>query len=131
MISRAARVVLTFLCVLVSLVFFRASSVQEGARLIKRLAFNHARNPPFVFPVTREQLIHLALVAVIVWCFPNTQEILARYKPALALAPTDESTRSVPLYWEPSLLWGLALGAVILVALVNLQNPSSFLYFQF
>ena len=130
-ISRVGRVMLTFLCVLFSLVFFRASSFQEGVAIIKRLALTHSNNPPLILPVTREQLIQLTVAAIIVWSFPNTQQILARYKPALALAPSDQGSRRLSLYWKPSLLWGLVLGSVILVALVNLQNPSSFLYFQF
>ena len=130
-LATGGRVMLTFLCVTISLVFFRATGVREAVRLLERMAFLHdARAVPALGDM-HTKLIQLAAVAIIVWAFPNTQQILARYKPALELAPSDQTRRLLPLYWEPNLAWSLFVGGVILVALVNLQNPSSFLYFQF
>jgi len=123
-------VALTFLCVTVSLTFFRSSGLHEGVWLLERMAFVHAAHANYLFPA-RPKVFLLIGVAAIVWFFPNTQQVLARYKPALQLAPADQERRWLPIFWAPNLAWGLGLGAVILAALVNLQNPSSFLYFQF
>ena len=73
----------------------------------------------------------LLAAAVIVWCFPNTQQILARYKPALQLTPADGKERSVPIYWRPNIAWGVVIGGLFLLGLVHAQNASTFLYFQF
>ena len=68
---------------------------------------------------------------MIVWGFPNTQQILARYKPALELTQADGKKRLLPIYWNPTLAWGVATALVFMLGLIHAQDPSTFLYFQF
>ena len=68
---------------------------------------------------------------IIVWLFPNTQQILARFKPALELAPSDTQGERLRLFWRPSLAWSTVLGLLFFAVLVKMENPTSFLYFQF
>ena len=130
-LARCGRVILTFLCVTVSLVFFRAVGVREAFWVLKRMALFPAAGARSALGNMHVILLQLAAAAIIVWVFPNSQQILVRYKPALELAPADQNPRWLPIYWMPNLAWGLVLGGVILVAMIKLQNPSSFLYFQF
>jgi hypothetical protein len=62
---------------------------------------------------------------------PNTQQILARFKPALERTSWDTAGVNRFLLWSPSVRWALVLSVVFLGALVGLKDPSTFLYFQF
>ena len=68
---------------------------------------------------------------VIVWTLPNTQQILRRFKPSLHLTGWDSATGQSTVAWVPRVGWALALGCVLFMSLVGLQDPSTFLYFQF
>jgi alginate O-acetyltransferase complex protein AlgI len=132
-LNHAASVLLTFACVLLAQVFFRAPSTQSGIALLQRMTHAYRTFPAVTVTVMhmRDHLGMLLVGFVIVWCFPNTQQILARYKPALRLAPADETPRFLPIYWGPSPAWGMVLGAAFTLVLMHLENPSTFLYFQF
>ena len=76
-------------------------------------------------------MMHLLVGFFIVWALPNTQQILANFKPALELAPSDLRPSLFSLSWKPTIAWSLTIGAVLLFTLIKMQNPSTFLYFQF
>jgi D-alanyl-lipoteichoic acid acyltransferase DltB (MBOAT superfamily) len=126
-------VLLTFLCVVQAQIFFRAPSTRDAVLLLQRMTHLYLRisAPTVAIEQLRSPLMLLTLGFIIVWCFPNTQQILARYKPALRLAPADGYPRLLPIYWAPSVAWGMLLGSAFTLALIRLQNPSTFLYFQF
>ena len=65
------------------------------------------------------------------WFLPNTQQILAHFQPALELTPSDRIEPRPHIFWRPNVAWGVALGLMLFVSLIRLENPSSFLYFQF
>jgi D-alanyl-lipoteichoic acid acyltransferase DltB (MBOAT superfamily) len=126
-------VLVTFLCVVLAQIFFRAPNTRDGILLLQRMTHLYLRisAPTVAIEQLRSPLMLLTLGFIIVWCFPNTQQILARYKPALRLAPADGYPRLLPIYWAPSVAWGMLLGSAFTLALIRLQNPSTFLYFQF
>lgn len=70
----------------------------------------------------------IACAALIAFVGPNTQELLARYRPVL------ESVRSrAPraLEWRPSRRFALLAGLVLAAGVLSLSRPTEFLYFQF
>ena len=75
--------------------------------------------------------IWLALAALfaIVTAFPNTQEIMGRYRPALGVQP--RTRHGALLSWRPTQAWSVAVGIVALVALAYVSGTTEFLYFQF
>ena len=75
--------------------------------------------------------IWLALAALfaIVTAFPNTQEIMGRYRPALGAEL--RARRDARLTWRPTRRWGVAVSIVALVALAYVSGTTEFLYFQF
>lgn len=134
-LSRAGRVLLTFAAVLLAQVFFRADGVSAAMAMIAgALGFHHGRGAgdgmPQFSPGLSALLPILAGLAI-VWFLPNTQQILERFHPAIEVSPADRSEGRVRVLWQPNLAWGLALGLVLFVVLVRLENPTSFLYFQF
>jgi hypothetical protein len=69
----------------------------------------------------------LALVYVVIWRMPNTQQIMARYRPALGWRGAVPSF--FPSY-RISARWGLVIGALAMLAL-TMRQASEFIYFQF
>ena len=128
---------LTFAAVLVGQVFFRASSVAAANSVLAgMLGLHHPLASAGVQGVeiyrpSAGRLASILVGFVIVWAFPNTQQILARFKPALELTKSDLEGNWLHAFWRPSLSWGVALGLLFFVTVIKMQDPSSFLYFQF
>jgi len=70
----------------------------------------------------------IALLMLIVWFAPNTQQIMAANKPALDI-PEHETTKS--FLWRPTALFATLVWLLAFYAISNVSNPSAFLYFQF
>jgi hypothetical protein len=64
----------------------------------------------------------------VVFLAPNSQQIMHRFKPALAPQETAGKTR---INWQASPRWALAMAIVLAFGLLSLTRPSEFLYFQF
>lgn len=76
----------------------------------------------------------IAFAALIAFLFPNTQEIMRRYEPALDFVPgaDDMSGRlGRALVWAPTRKCAVAIGVLALASLLALNRPADFLYFQF
>ena len=133
-LNHASAVFLTFAAVVFANIFFRAPGTRDAFRLLRRLvglpvALNGATPDALDNPL-RSAILFL-VAAVIVWTFPNTQQILARFKPALQLTPADEKKRLLPIYWSPGIAWSLVIAALFMLSLIHSQDASTFLYFQF
>ncbi|MBV8125321.1 MAG: MBOAT family protein, partial [Paucibacter sp.] len=144
---------LTFLCVVLAWVFFRAPTLDVARRVFAGLSgCNGAALPEALV----SRLGGLALVldragihsflgggamffstwqwvlgaACIAFLAPNTQQIMCRFDPALATA-IDGGAARVRMQWalrrRDALLAGLLLAACVLA----LSRPTEFLYFQF
>jgi hypothetical protein len=156
-LSHAASVLLTFVCVVVALVFFRSSDVQTAVRILSGMAGSHGivlhpsllREVPglgllsetFGIPVTEsayltsKRLLPIAVMLIIIWSTPNTQQWLRHYRTAFAYVPRqDWVQRLIPrMTWRPSAAAGVVIGVIAALALVRTfsQAPTEFLYFQF
>ena len=71
----------------------------------------------------------IVILLAIAWFAPNTQQIMARFNPAL-LIPRDMSAARM-LAWRPTAVVGLLVAAIAFASIVNLHRQSEFLYFQF
>jgi alginate O-acetyltransferase complex protein AlgI len=78
------------------------------------------------------QLAHtyawVSLLGLIVFLAPNTQEIMVRWKPALAYMGRTASGRFA---WHPSAPWLVVMGLAAAMGVLSLSHPTEFLYFQF
>ncbi|MBB5059901.1 D-alanyl-lipoteichoic acid acyltransferase DltB (MBOAT superfamily) [Granulicella aggregans] len=125
-------VLLTFSCVVLGQVFFRANSVPDAMNLLRSMiSVRSVGAASVMFDSASFSKAMIVIGFIIVWTFPNTQQILARYKPALQLAPSDGKPGRLAIFWQPNLIWGMLLGVVLLGCLIQIQVPSTFLYFQF
>ncbi len=128
--QHVASVLLTFLCALIGFIFFRASSAGHAVSILLAMSGLHQ---PAVYapPAARASVVVVILGFAVVWFFPNTQQILSRFKPSLDESAWRPESVWARFLWSPDVGWGLALGAVFFAVLAEIQNPSSFLYFQF
>jgi hypothetical protein len=142
---------LTFLCVTVAWVFFRADSFSSAMQIIMGMS---GTNGIVLLPDYSEiarQLSNLGLpirtafdadtiidfsaakwifsLLLVAWVMPNTQEIIRNFKPALDI---DLSRMKVSrICWQPNLKWMFFTSAIFVYSVVNLTRISEFLYFQF
>jgi alginate O-acetyltransferase complex protein AlgI len=117
----------TFLAVVVGWVLFRAESLPVAGRML------HGMAQPFVaagdgFPL--RGAVWIAVLLAVVWWAPNSQQILARFDPALNPVPLLSGGRG-RLAWQPNAAWAAATAGVFVLAVLHLSRISEFIYFQF
>ena len=129
-------VLLTFLAVLVGWVFFRAPDFASAGRMLAAMAGLHGFEglpDKATRAVASVSSVHVAIALAVCWLFPNTQQIFARYKPALKVsgAPFPEHTRYRWYQWRPTPLFAALTIAFIVVIGLQFDKVSEFIYFQF
>lgn len=150
-LRRAGYVLLTFLCVVVALLFFRADSTADALRLLAGMLGLHGLESlqGVMFPLTAfwsggidggigdplrillerwAQGLMIAVLLAIVWLAPNSNQIMGCYSPALE--GVDPAPRAW-MRWRPSVVWLLVTFALLFYAMLNLHKTARFLYFQF
>jgi alginate O-acetyltransferase complex protein AlgI len=150
------KVVLTYVAVVATQVMFRATSVGAALQMLGGMIGLHGVDPipvpstvmtllrnlgPIHLFLTKTHHIlavpgedstpaptRLALLFFIVWALPNSQMIMAKFSPTLT-----EAKPATPrwLLWQPTARWALALGLLLALCLMSLQQTKVFLYFQF
>jgi D-alanyl-lipoteichoic acid acyltransferase DltB (MBOAT superfamily) len=136
MTSHITKVALTFFCVLIAQVYFRAESCGQAASVLAGMFGFHGAGLRTGLPgeslatVAHQGAVMIAAFGI-VWLLPNTQQILARFKPALETTVWDTGAPTARLLWYPNVRWALLLSVAFISALVGLKDPSTFLYFQF
>ena len=130
---------LTFFGLILSFVFFRAASFSAAIKVhASMFGFNG-----FSF-ASNEVPLGLAAAActvmmLVVWFFPNSHEMLARYQPALEYTAGPSHVAHAPtpqwlnrrLEWQPNLAWALWLTVLMVVSIIFLSRPTEFIYWQF
>ena len=134
-LTHGGSVLLTFSVVVLAQIFFRAPGIKSACFMLAGMfGLHHGHSAPldpFGYQPSMNTVVSIAVAFFIVWAMPNTQQILANFKPALALAPSDRTEGRLRWFWRPTPVWGLALGAFFLAVLIKMENPTTFLYFQF
>ena len=91
----AGSVLLTFLCVISALTFFRGHSCTQALNLLSSMAGVQGLGSFRLFDESTaaafSDLATLVAGLFIVWALPNTQQILQRFKPAIALTQWDQA----------------------------------------
>lgn len=152
-LGRVLAVTLTFLCVVFAWVYFRAPDIATANRLILGMLGHWgvalpdgvmSRLGPLAPLLTgagvasylghgaffMETWAWVLIGALIAFIAPNTQEIMARFEPALA-DPRAIVAAPARLRWQPDRRNAIAVGLLFAGALLALSRPTEFLYFQF
>ena len=136
-LGRGAARALTFGCVVLAWVFFRATSFPAATAMLRAMFTN-----PDLHGLLRSSLVEpipairwIAVLALVAWFAPNTQELLGRYRPALGFEPSpgEGSRFRRLLLWRPSYAWSLAVALLAAASILTLWigDNAEFLYFQF
>ncbi|MEI6321666.1 MAG: MBOAT family O-acyltransferase [bacterium] len=146
--NHAFSVVLTFLCVVVAWIPFRATNINSTYALwrgmfgfngisfaeslsvkykflnISSLQFNgFIPGSSISFP---ETVAWLFVGLIVVWFFPNTQRLLSHYDITCDELPQPQSN-----IWPLTPLYGIITGLILFIAIISINKVSEFLYFQF
>jgi hypothetical protein len=146
-------VLLTYFCVIVAQIFFRADSSGSAVQLLAAMVGLHGSGQglfaddallaaalkfnPDMFGQTGPH--HLAASTIVlfvpivvallwVWALPNTQQILGQAVAHDMGAITR--TRSV-MQWRPSIAWAIWLGVIAVLSVGSFEKLQRFIYFQF
>lgn len=144
--------VLTTALVAISMIFFRATSMNGAFDIFKGLfGFNGVAVPLGIYERLGSGLMQKLGVSVVVWesedflmlallipallaialFFPNSQEVLAKHEPAFGFKSGPPKGGWLDMAWSPSLLWGIGVAAAAMLSIYQLAGPSEFLYWQF
>jgi alginate O-acetyltransferase complex protein AlgI len=140
---------LTYLCVVVSQVFFRADSTRDALALLAGMVGLHGMGLPTGIAahlhlngsavrdaVSAKALAVLALFPFC-WLLPNIQELLGQVTPGhFDFGGAISARVAAALAWRPDVGarlagWGVALAGTLLAVLYYISYSTSFLYFQF
>ncbi len=123
------KVALTYLCVLVGAVFFRAPSCGAAVHLLASMLGSHGMGGAVgsLRSLVRD-VGAMACLYGIVWFMPNTQEIMRAYEPVLRNVPAGPFAFAV---WQPTLRWAIVTGLGATLGVLAIGGTTEFLYFQF
>ncbi len=151
----------TFIAVVVSWVFFRATNFEAALIMLQGMAgLNGIALPNAI--ATRlgsawQMLVELGFTTylgggsqfIFTWLWisfllfvalaiPNTQQIMGMFEPALHLHHADQKNEVRPLVqfekvltWKPNIRWAVATGIIAALGVLAMTGISEFLYFQF
>jgi alginate O-acetyltransferase complex protein AlgI len=122
LVEQAFSVTLTFFCVLVLWVFFRATTFSSALNILAGMT---GLTPAAALPEVKWNF-YLVAAPLIAFLFPNSQELVARLE---VLRLDASATTRVACA-----AWGLVMGIVLcscLWTLLMAKHSSEFLYFQF
>ncbi len=147
--GRAASALLTFLCVVVAWVFFRATSFEAAMAILRGMfGLNGLMLPVDTLIYLgqsapsmnswlsfgqmeafggQRQLAWIVALLVIVWISPNSQEIISR----LRVAGVSGSLRMMHEFWGWFSIGALVAFIFVLAAINGSHGSSEFIYFNF
>ncbi len=151
--TQALATLTTFVAVVVAWVFFRATDFTTAVSIIAgMLGQNGVVLPPqwqsvaggpawlanhgVQFGKTMyfdrvAQTNWLCALLVFCWAAPNTQQLLAAYRPALITRGYGELGGAGFLAWRPNWAWLIALTLLGTIAILSINGYSEFIYFRF
>jgi D-alanyl-lipoteichoic acid acyltransferase DltB (MBOAT superfamily) len=113
-----AGVALTYLCVLVACVFFRAPSLSSAGSILAGMAGQHGFDLAPIDLRAVGSIGWLASLYAIVWGAPTTRHIM-------------QGKATSRLAWRPSGRWAVAMGCGATIGLLAAGGTGEFLYFRF
>lgn len=143
-LGHSGSVLLTFVAALVAFAFFRAHGVDDAVALLQGMAGLRGVEAPGWPPFDAAQAglgdwlrlvagrsmpgLQIVVLLAIVWCMPNSHQLMGRFSPALDRAVENPSGVAV---WRPSPAWAAVMTGLLLFCVAQLHGEVRFLYFQF
>jgi len=120
----------TFICAVTLRVFFCATSVEGALSILSSMfGFSGQFN---INDIDSKALIWIIFLLLIATIFPNTQQIMYRYKPAFETYKGEiKQIKYSWLEWKPSIIWLFYSLSLFIYSIINIGGSSKFLYFEF
>jgi alginate O-acetyltransferase complex protein AlgI len=149
---------ITFAAVVVAWVFFRAANIDAALAMLKAMAGMSGLNSPQCwltswseagaalgshggqFPESNcfggdaIQVAWIAVLFVVCWTFPNTQEVFANFRPGMVSPGYRDITpgeSALKWKWRPNLAWLAVIAGFGIYAVLSISEFSEFIYFVF
>ncbi len=116
-------VALTYVCVLIGQIVFRASTLKDAGTLLGNMTGLHRASIGHALPPVSWSLL---ILFPVVWFLPNTQQLLKQ-----VVDGTQRTGLWRHLQYSPSWGWSLSMGLLLLAAILFSSDYATFLYFQF
>lgn len=153
--SWSAARVLTFIAVVVAWVFFRAESLDGAFAIVEGMvgangfylknswvqnlgplsSILEQLGVQFTYKtlcLEKEGLAWATGLLLVVWFFPNTQQIMSGYNPdSKTFSGETLPLRWKILEWRPNFVWASISAILVVYSILSLTQISEFLYFQF
>lgn len=99
------------------------------APLLQALGIGFASLPAYS---DSDMLLWIGLGLVVLYGFPNSEQLFARYRPTLNMLPPSVLKAERPwMRWRPTPVWALTLSATVTISLMFMHEVYEFFYFQF
>ena len=126
-LANAVNRTITFVAVLVAWCFFRAPDVASAFKIIAGMVGINGISP--VSEVDTLGACMLLLGTFVAFYMPNTNELFLF--PDQGYEAKTPSPSILTLQWSPTVLWGLAVGCIFALCVLNIERTSDFIYAQF
>ncbi len=144
-------IAITFFCVVIGWVMFRASSFDDGISILTTMFSFQSISLPIEFSsfmpaffqydgltpngyfIPKHVLSWIGIGVIICWFMPNVYEVFGEYELDKSNAAFVAENSTSTLMWKPNVLWLLFSSTLLFVALMvmSLKSPPAFLYYQF
>ena len=79
-----------------------------------------------------DEMLPIGALLAVAWFGPNTQTIMAQWKPAFeSLTDAEINDRPAWATWQPTRTWAVVSSVVTVLGILQISRASEFLYFQF
>jgi alginate O-acetyltransferase complex protein AlgI len=136
-LSQKLALVVTFIAVVFSWVFFRAENLSTAFVIVKGMVGLNGLlfSTKVIEAGLKKSIIDVCILLAIVWFTPNVQEWMSKYDPVLNYEKSRKlSSNSLfwdKLQWQPNNKYAVVVSFLTVIALLHLTKVSEFLYFQF
>ena len=121
---------ITMLAVIVAWVFFRAENFDAAMTMLRGMA-GMADTVEDVRRTSLSATLACVLLLLYAMLAPNTQQIMAKGKPALAASTIVLGRWTSKIVWRPNRGFAVAMAVIALAGILGAVKTSEFLYFQF
>ncbi|WP_367872602.1 MBOAT family protein [Luteolibacter sp. Populi] len=135
--AKPLAIFLTFFAVMIGWVFFRSKDFDTAWQMLGTMFGFHGWSgwpPDSLMPAKFSRARNWMIAGLVLcWFFPNTQQFMKRYLPALGLKEFKE-LRPGPRrwwHWRPTVPWALFILALLGYVGHEFNKVSEFIYFQF
>ena len=118
---------ITFIAVMIAWSFFRAPDIASAFKIVTGMAGINGIS--LVTEMDTLGAIMLFLASFVAFYMPNTNELFLFTEKEQEAQSTPRSI--LPLKWSPSVLWGIAVGCIFALCVLNIERTSDFIYAQF